>query len=158
IDWGLTGTSWVRIQPGATLSKSGTDQITLSGGTITNNGVLDVSQGTLQVGSPVSGSGTVRVRGGTLAVTSTGSLNTAPLIDVRSGGTLDASALANPMSITSGRTLNVDGSTVGNFLAATGSTVAGGGAFAGNLTAQAGSVVRVGKDGTGVASRYVIDN
>src|SRR5262249_19010836 len=96
IDWGLAGTSWVRIQPGATLSKSGTDQITLSGGTITNNGVLDVSQGTLRVGSPVSGGGTVVVRGGTLALTNTGSLNSAPLIDVRTGGTLDVSALASP--------------------------------------------------------------
>jgi hypothetical protein len=158
IDWGLTGTSWVRIQPGATLSKSGTDQITLSGGTIANNGVLDVSQGTLRVGSPVSGGGTVVVRGGTLALTSTGSFNSAPLIDVRSGGALDASALASPMSITSGRTINVDGNALGNFTAATGSTVAGGGAFANNLTAQSGSVVRVGKDGSGTASRYVIDN
>src|SRR5262249_41145287 len=37
IDWGLTSTSWVRIQPGATLNKFGNNSITFSGGTILNN-------------------------------------------------------------------------------------------------------------------------
>src|SRR5262249_13939775 len=80
-----------------------------------------------------------------------------PLVDVRAGGTLDASAKGN-FSVVSGQNLNNDGNSVGNIIASSGSTVSGGGTFNGNLTAQTGSIVRVGKDGLGVPSRYIIDN
>ncbi len=159
LDWELSGSNWVRIQPGATLTKSGTNQITFSGGSIiTNNGILQVSQGSLRVGAAVTGNGIARIKGGMLVLTGSGNLGTAPMIDVRTGGTLDVSTKSTAFSISNGQTLNNDGNGVGNVTAAVGSTISGGGTFGGNLTAQSGSVVRVGKDGAGVASRYVIDD
>ena len=68
IDWRLTGrNNWVRIQPDATLRKGGSNQITFGGGTVTNNGVLEVAQGTLRITSLYMGNGEVRIKGGTLA-------------------------------------------------------------------------------------------
>ena len=81
LDWTLSGSNWTRVQPGATLKKSGANTITL-GGTVTNNGVLEVSQGTLRLSAAMGGNGTVRVKGGTLALTGSGSLANAPMIDV----------------------------------------------------------------------------
>jgi hypothetical protein len=47
---------------------------------------------------------------------------------------------------------------LGNVLAANNAIVSGGGTFIGNVTANAGALVRIGKDGAGVASRFQIDN
>lgn len=74
------------------------------------------------------------------------------------GGVLNASGLSNGLSIASGQNLNVDGNAIGNVTALAGSVVSGSGAFMGNLTAQSGSTIQVGKDGSGVASRILIDN
>ncbi len=160
MDWGLAGTNWVRIQPDATLRKAGSNQITFSRSVITNNGVLEVAQGTLRVAAPVGGNGIARISGGTLALVGSGRLDSAPLIEVQAGGTLDVSGVGGIYNVTSGQTLNNDknGMVVGNVTATQGSIVAGGGTFAGNLAAQAGSTVRVGKDGSGVARRFKIDN
>jgi hypothetical protein len=159
LDWGLNAASnWVRIQPGATLSKGGSDQITLGGGTVTNNGVLEVAQGSLQLGVSVAGNGSARVTGGTLALTGSGKLDSAPLVDIQAAGTLDVSSAMGTYTVTSGQNLNNDGTLIGNATAAAGATVSGGGAFSGDLIAQAGSIVRVGKDGSGVPRRFVIDD
>ena len=160
IDWALTGPSWVRIQPDATLRKGGANRITFGGGAITNNGVLEVTEGTLELGSPVAGNGSVLVKGGTLALTSLSSLSAVPLVEVRGGGTLDVSALGRGHSILDGNTLNNErsGLIVGHVTATPGANISGGGTFAGNVTAQPGSVVRVGKDAAGVASRFSIDD
>jgi hypothetical protein len=56
------------------------------------------------------------------------------------------------------QTLNIDGTGIGNFTTVNGSTLAGGGSITGNLTSQAGSVIQVGKNGSGTASRMLIDN
>ncbi len=64
IDWGLNSSStsnWVRIQSGATLTKTGTNTITLGGGSITNNGTLTVSGGVLRLGGGVTGSGSINI-------------------------------------------------------------------------------------------------
>jgi hypothetical protein len=159
LDWGLNAASnWVRVQPGATLRKSGVDQITFGAGTVTNNGVLEVAQGSLRLGVSVAGTGSARVTGGTLALTGSGRLNTAPLIDVQSGGTLDVSGVSGTYNVANAQTLNNSGAVTGNVTATSGSTVTGGGTFANNLTIQSGSTVRVGLDGSGVARRIVIDN
>lgn len=159
LDWSLTGNSWVRIQPGATLRKTGTNQITLTGGTITNNGLLEVSQGTLRIGSPVTGTGNIRVKGGTLAPFSTGTISVSPLIDVRPGGTLNVTALNRGLNLGNGQTLNVEaGATVVGIVSALNSVITGGGNFTGNVTARAGATVRVGMDTAGVASRFLVDN
>jgi autotransporter-associated beta strand protein len=62
LDWGLNSSSdWVRIQPGATLKKAGSDQITFGAGTLANDGVLSVSQGVLRVGVGMSGIGSIDI-------------------------------------------------------------------------------------------------
>jgi putative glycosyl hydrolase len=162
LDWGLAagGSPFVRIQPGSSLRKAGANQITFGSGSLTNNGLLEVSQGTLRIGVNATGTGNVRVKGGTLALFGSGRLTTAPLIDVKAVGSLDVTAIGNAFNVTSGQTLNCDrnGMVSGNVTATNGSTIAGGGTFAGNLSALLGSTVRVGGDGAGVASRFVIDN
>ena len=57
INWGLSSASTsnsVQIQVGATLLKSGTNTITLQNGTITDSGVMQISQGVLQFSSIAS--------------------------------------------------------------------------------------------------------
>jgi autotransporter-associated beta strand protein len=62
LDWGLNSSSnWVRIQPGATLSKAGSNQITFGAGTATNDGVLQVAQGELRLGVGLSGIGSIDI-------------------------------------------------------------------------------------------------
>ena len=63
-NWGMSGTTnWIRVQPGATLRKSGRNRFSLDSMTVTNNGVLEVSQGELFLGTGTAfvGSGSVRV-------------------------------------------------------------------------------------------------
>lgn len=160
LDWSLTGSNWVRVQPGATLRKTGANQITFSGGSIANNGLLEVSQGTLRIGSPVTGAGNIRVSGGTLAPFGLGTISASPLIDVRSGGTIDGSGLSRGINLGNGQTLNNEsgGTVVGVVNALNGVTISGGGNFSGNLTSRAGSIVRVGTGPEGVASRHLVDN
>lgn len=156
LDWGLTGTNWVRVQPGATLRKTGANQVTF-GGTVTNNGGMEVAQGTLRLASSVAGAGKVVVKGGTLALTGAGRLTQASQVDVRPGATFDVSTMSSPYTLFSGRTLNADGTIVGDVVG-TGGTFTGGGTYTGNFTANSGTLLRVGKDGAGVARRILIDN
>ncbi|MGN6366669.1 MAG: glycosyl hydrolase [Phycisphaerae bacterium] len=61
INWGLTAASnWVRIQPGATLNKTGTNTITFNA-PISNDGVLQVSDGVLRLGGAISGVGSINI-------------------------------------------------------------------------------------------------
>ena len=162
MDWALAtpGAKWVRIQPGATLRKAGANQVTFTGGAVTNDGTLQVDQGTLRIGTSVAGAGNVIVKGGTLALLANGRLSSAPLVDVRAGATLDLSAMTIPHVAFNGRTLNVerDGLVVGNTAVGVNGTLSGGGVITGNLTAGPNSLVRVGRDGAGVATRFTIDN
>jgi fibronectin-binding autotransporter adhesin len=62
LDWGLNSSSnWVRIQSGATLTKSGTNTISFTGGSMNNDGTLQISQGVLQIGVPVTGAGAISI-------------------------------------------------------------------------------------------------
>ncbi len=160
MDWGLSGRSnWVRVQPEATLRKTGGNQITFSGA-ITNNGLLEVAQGTLRISNGVTGNGNARITGGTLALVGAGRMSRTPLIDVRAGGTLDVSNLEDAFVLGANQTLdnNRNGLVVGNVTAGATSTLAGGGHVTGNLTSLEGSTIRVGKDSLGVATRFTIDN
>jgi autotransporter-associated beta strand protein len=93
-NWGLTGTStWLRVEPDAVLRKAGTNQFTLDGTRITNDGMIDVAAGTLRLtgSASVSGGGGVRVAaGGTLLIEQAAGTFTLddPLELV--GGTIDA--------------------------------------------------------------------
>jgi hypothetical protein len=161
-DWALESTNWVRIQPDATLRKSGANTITIpTGGSVTNNGLLEVSEGRLEIGSPVVGAGKVRISGGgTLAMFGASTLSTSPKVEVRSGGVLDLTGMPRGLNLFEGQTLdNAPGGTVAGLVNALGGTlVTGGGNFAGNLAARSGAIVRVGGDAAGVATRYLVDN
>lgn len=162
-NWGLSSFSnWVRIQPSATLRKSGSNLVTISG-SITNNGALAVSDGKLLIRQVVSGTGNAIVNdGGTLDLGgSFGRMQQAPVIDIQRGGTFDVSSMASTFRLSSGQTLKTDGNSTirGNAIAGTGSTISGRAKFTGNLTVESGAVVRVG--GSGLASstgRTLIDN
>ncbi|HEX6963007.1 MAG TPA: glycosyl hydrolase [Lacipirellula sp.] len=159
VDWTLTPGHWMRIQPGATLRKTGGNELLVTG-SLTNNGVLEVAEGTLRIGAGVAGAGDVVVRGGgTLSLTARGGVTSARMIDVRRNGTFDA-ALSSPLGVTSGQTLQVaeGGQVMGDVLALSGSTLTGGGQIGGNLTVQSGAVVRIGDNGAGAPRRIVIDN
>ena len=161
MDWGLgSGSTWVRIQPGATLRKTGTNQITFGSGSVTNNGLLEVAQGTLRIGVERDGQRQRSHQGRHAGSVGSGRLTTAPLIDVQAGGTLDVTAIGNAFNVTNGQTLNIDrnGTVAGNVTATNSSTVTGGGTITGNLLALSGSTIRVGIDGAGVATRFVVDN
>lgn len=148
VNWGLTTGDWVRIQPGATLRKTGGNTVTF-GSPVDNRGALEVAAGTLVVGSSVNGAGSVRIEGGTLALTFRGLLNTASSIDVQSGGTFDVTGRQGIYTVQNGQTLNVGSSAMvlGDVTVAAGATVAGAGSFTGNFTAQSGSLVRIGGNG-----------
>jgi autotransporter-associated beta strand protein len=93
-NWGLTGTStWLRVEPDAVLRKSGTNQFTLDGSTITNDGSIDVAGGTLRLtgSATVAGAGAVRIGpAGTLAIEqAAGTFTLDDPLDL-AGGTLDA--------------------------------------------------------------------
>ena len=158
VDYSLGTGDWVRIQSGATLRKTGTNQVVFAGST-TNNGELEVAEGQLTVTTAVAGSGSVRVSGGTLRLTRNGSFSDAPLIDVRPGGTLDVSS--SGLVVTSGQTLHNDSNStvVGSLSAASGATVSGAGTYAGSLTAHSGSVIQIGGDGiAGYSAHVLIDD
>ena len=75
VDWGLVESSnWVRVQPGATLRKTGPNTVTLGAGTVTNQGVLEVAEGALRVGVPVAGGGPIHIYSTGGATGSTGRL------------------------------------------------------------------------------------
>jgi autotransporter-associated beta strand protein len=61
IDWGLNAPSnWVRIQGGATLRKTGSNQVTFAG-PVTDDGVLEVAQGVLRLGALTTGIGSINI-------------------------------------------------------------------------------------------------
>jgi hypothetical protein len=166
VDWQLFGGDWVRIQPGATLRKTGPNTIgfvpTTRGNlpVITNNGVLEVSEGRLYSEAAIAGTGSVVIKGGTFALSGGANLNHAPLVDVRGGGTFDVSGLPDGYAMPRNQTLKnaAGGLVVGNVTIAFNSLVTGGGTFAGNLFADTGALVRVGDDGSGRISQYLVDD
>ncbi|MBX3425499.1 MAG: hypothetical protein KF688_07465 [Pirellulales bacterium] len=145
VDWSMTTGNWVRIQPGAVLRKSSANTLNLLGAAVANNGVLEVAQGRLTLGSSMTGSGSVVVSGGTLAVTGRGNLSTARAVEVRSGALLDVSALSG-FTAGNGQLLMIESgaNVLGSVFAGAGSTVSAAGTIGGNLTALANSRVQVG--------------
>jgi autotransporter-associated beta strand protein len=93
-NWGLTGTStWLRVEPDAVLRKTGTNLFTIDGSTITNDGTIDVTGGTLRLtgSATVAGAGSWRVGpAGALAVEqAAGTFTLDDPLDL-AGGTLEA--------------------------------------------------------------------
>jgi autotransporter-associated beta strand protein len=61
INWGLNAsTNWVRIQPAATLDKTGTNTITFAA-PVSDDGTLQIAGGVLSVSSAMSGAGSINI-------------------------------------------------------------------------------------------------
>ena len=121
MNWSLNPSSmsnWVDVQPGATLYKSGNNIVTLGGGTITDEGTIQVAQGILHIAGATTGSGSIYISsvGGTMGSTATlqisGNINVAtPVIFAQRndpGGSVGIenvsgnNTLGGPMEITTG--------------------------------------------------------
>jgi hypothetical protein len=161
VDWNVVNGGYVRVQSGATLRKTGANTVGLGTGTVTNNGVIEVTQGTLRIQSLLTGGtgAAVVVKGGTMDFAPAGRL-IVPMTDVRNGGTLNVTGMNVPFTASSGRSVNVEAGAllVGNTTVGFSSTLSGGGAVNGNVMATNGAIIRVGKNGAGVARRVVVDN
>lgn len=134
VDWGLGNeTDWLRVQPGARLQKTGANVVSVVGGTVTNNGTVEVSAGTFKLdqGASVGGSGNWQVKsGGTLNVT---------------GDSRDDFANLNFPVELQGGTLQTD--TPGGFFVQNGATLSGTGTVVGALIPTAGTTIQVGGNG-----------
>jgi hypothetical protein len=141
-DWNLYPGNWVRIQPGATLRKTGASNLTWTDTTITNEGTLEVTDGSILIdsGALIGGAGDVRVAaGGELSFTGARQVNLD--FDVALGGGV----------------LSTD--IVTGFVVRGGNTFAGHGTVLGRLIAQADTVVRIGEPGLPPqATQFVIDD
>lgn len=131
VDWGLGNeTDWLRVQPGARLQKTGANVVSVVGGTVTNNGTVEVSAGTFKLdqGANVGGTGNWQVKsGGTLNVT---------------GDSRDDFANLNFPVELQGGTLETD--TPGGFFVQNGANLSGTGTVVGALIPTAGTTIQVG--------------
>ena len=142
VDWGLSGGSWVRIQPGATIRKTGTNLLTWNDIDVTNEGMLDVRDGELRIdgNSSVTSSGALRVAASA----------TVSFYDMR------RPSLECPVDLDGG-TLSTD--IASGFNVATGVTLVGDGAIVGGFSAQADTLIRIGSEGLPpLPSQFVIDD
>jgi autotransporter-associated beta strand protein len=120
---GLTGTLMV--------DTAGTP--TFGGSISGSGGVSKTNTGTLTLNGSLNFTGATTVHSGTLAIGATTSLTNSATIDVRTGGTLDASA--GGLSVVNGQTVTGSGTILGAVSAAPGAKVLPGGAtVAGTLT------------------------
>jgi hypothetical protein len=145
-DWGLSVGNWVRVQPAATLRKSGANRVTFGEAVVTNNGLIDVAEGELVInGQRLNGAGTVRVsQGGALhldgaPIGRTGPGHVSHAIDL-DGGTVVAPPSSNVIIATQNAVLSGDG------------------VVAGKLVASSGTTIRVGKTGLSSQSWTPIDD
>lgn len=120
-------------------------------GTITGGGgVVNAGAGTIILNGTNTYTGSTIITAGTLALGATGSISNSPLVSNVLGSTLDVSALAGGLVLSSsgaGQTLAISGSVNGNITAGGGTTISPGGAggagtaaFKNNLTLNGGTL------------------
>jgi len=132
------------------------------GGAGTNENNLSLRKsgaGLLTLAAANTYTGSTQVLGGTLALTSTGSI-ASPLVTVSGGATLDVSAVSGGYTLASGRTLSVSGSVTGPLTTAAGSTLTVGGAIgtgtiSGNLTLAGTTSLRIAKSGASLSNDVI---
>ena len=107
---------WFRVQSGAVLNKQGSNQISLNSVDISNEGVINIADGSLLLESTslVSGAGLIRVKpNGELAYYGRGSRTTLDYSVELAGGTLSRPS-SGAFEIPAGMTLPAQGDVVGN--------------------------------------------
>jgi autotransporter-associated beta strand protein len=141
-------------------SNNSSQLLQITGNITGDSDVIIDGSGDVVFNSLKSYRGDTNIKNGRLLLSGSAPIPFTPRIDIRSGATLDASALSGVVLISNGRTLNNEsgGTVMGSVSAVSGGTIEGSGTFAGNINSQSGSLVRVGRDGLGPASRFVIDD
>ena len=130
---------------GATLRKTGTNQVVLDRNQVTNDGLIEISQGELVLRRrpTVEGAGTMRVG---------------------SAGTLTFDGLERYSPRRFNWPIELDGGTVagpadrGGVIAELGGEISGNGTVSGGLTAQSGATIRIGRTGISEPSWSTIDD
>jgi autotransporter-associated beta strand protein len=103
-------------------------------------GLTKRGSGTTQIAAASTYTGPTSVGGGTLLITSSGSITTTPTVSVSSGATLDVTAIA-PWNLASGQTLQGSGIVNGDVTVPAGSTIAAGTSSAIGTLSDTGNVI-----------------
>ncbi|MEI8372586.1 MAG: autotransporter-associated beta strand repeat-containing protein [Planctomycetota bacterium] len=162
---GLDGTTTFNVTRGA-----GTSDLLVSGnfvnfGSFTGS-LIKAGNGVMVISGSNSYTGSTIVSAGTLAISAAGSINNTSGITVGPSGTLDVSALAPPFLVPAGKTLTVNGTSLGSLVVPAASTLSGTGSLLGssgqsvtingNGSVQPGDgsgILTVGSSGTNVAMK-----
>ncbi len=145
VDWSMNAASnWVRVLDGATLRKTGSNKITLSGVDVSNNGLLEVAEGTLRFEYYPTLHGTGELR-------------------VLDGGTLELHGTRGETAATMDFDVELRGGTIGSdmvdgMIVAGGAMLEGEGAVSSSLRTQSGAVIRVGDAGMSAPARFTVDD
>lgn len=124
VDWSMAGTNWVRVQPGATLRKAGANLLTWTDTVITNEGVLEVTDGEVTIDNDdlIDGAGLLRVAsGGTVSFH--GARRGTIHHDIELDGGIVSTDIAGGFDLQAGQTLSGDGVAAGGLIARSGATV-----------------------------------
>jgi autotransporter-associated beta strand protein len=150
----------LELRSDTTFSNNSSQPLQISGKITGDSDVVIDGTGDVVFTTLNSYRGDTNIKNGRLVLSGSAPIPFTPRIDIRSGATLDASPLSGVVLISNGRTLNNEsgGTVLGSVSAVTGGTIEGSGTFGGNINSQSGSLVRVGRDGLGPASRFVIDD
>ena len=143
--WGLTGTGTANTSTldlaGYTLTKTGTNTITLTSTLVTNGNII-VNQGTLGIslGASIAGTGTITINsGGTFTTAQNGLANTLTRAITLAGGTLanaQNSSVASAITLQAGTSSIISNGIAGSSYNVTG-PISGAGDLAINITATA---------------------
>lgn len=152
--------STLELRSDTTFSNNSAQLLQIAGNITGDHDVVIEGTGDIVFTTLKSYRGDTNIKSGRLSLSGSSPIPFTPRIDIRSGGTLDASALSGVVLISNGRVLNNErgGTVIGGVSATTGGTIEGAGTFSGNINSQNGSLVRVGRNGLGPASRFTIDN
>jgi autotransporter-associated beta strand protein len=124
-----------------TLSVTNTQPVVMNGAISGANGIIKYGTSNLVLNAANNYSGPTIITAGGLALGTSGSIATSPLIQITPGALLDVTAKPSGLSLASGQTLALDGSAFGNLTVASSSTLLGSGIIVGSLTVSPGAEV-----------------
>ncbi len=137
----------INVSSGKTLQFNGTIVDTTNG----PSSLITAGPGTIVLNAANTYTGATTVNTGTLALGASNAISNASTITVNSSGTLDVSA-ATGYTVPSGKTITVNGATVGSLVVAQGAILTGSGSLLANAGGQTASIngqIIPGTDGSG---------